>query len=204
MNAEQLSLEGFGAALASSQPAPGGGGAAALVGSVAAALVSMVGNLTVGKPKYAAFEADLEKITAAAERLRKQLLAGIDRDAEAFLPLSRAYGLPRDTENREKILEEALINAAQAPLAVMELCRDTAVLLREIAGKGSKLVLSDVICGAWFAEAALQASLINVKINTGSMHRAENRTELEARAEALLQEGLALCAGARAEAAQRL
>ena len=85
-------------ALYSKAAVPGGGGAAALVGAVGTALAGMVGNLTTGKKKYAEFEEDIQRILKEAQALQDRLLAMIDEDAENFLPLSKAYGLPKETE----------------------------------------------------------------------------------------------------------
>ena len=106
--------------LASKAPAPGGGGAAALVGAVGVALGNMVGSLTVGKKKYAAVEADLRALNARAEVLRRRLEALVQADAEAFLPLAAAYGLPKETPEQQAhkaaVLEQALDGACSARL----------------------------------------------------------------------------------------
>ena len=91
--------------LASKAAVPGGGGASALVGAVGTALGSMVGNLTVGKKKYADVEADILVIMDKAAALQKELLRLVDEDAVVFEPLSKAYGIPKDDPNREKIME---------------------------------------------------------------------------------------------------
>ena len=88
--------------LASKAPVPGGGGASALVGAVGTALGNMVGSLTVGKKKYADVEAEMYELKAKCDRLQAELLALVERDAEVFEPLSKAYGMPRATgEGRE-------------------------------------------------------------------------------------------------------
>ena len=98
--------------LASKAPAPGGGGAAALVGAAGVALGNMVGSLTVGKKKYAAVEADLRTLNARAKVLRRRLEALVQADAEAFMPLAAAYGLPKETPEQQAhkaaVLEQAL------------------------------------------------------------------------------------------------
>lgn len=101
----------FLAALASAAPAPGGGGAAALCGALAIALGNMVGNLTLGKKKYAGVQDDITALNARAESLRLDFLALIDADAAAFEPLSRAYGIPKDDPGRAEIMEAALLRA---------------------------------------------------------------------------------------------
>ena len=112
MELTKSSCEGFLESLASKAPVPGGGGAAALVGAAGVALGNMVGSLTVGKKKYAAVEADLRTLNARAEVLRRRLEALVQADAEAFLPLAAAYGLPKETPEQQAhkaaVLEQAL------------------------------------------------------------------------------------------------
>ncbi|NLC84893.1 MAG: cyclodeaminase/cyclohydrolase family protein, partial [Ruminococcaceae bacterium] len=103
--------------LASSSPTPGGGGASALVGAVGMALGSMVGNLTLGRKKYAEVEPEIKQLLLKSAEITEQFKLLVSRDAEAFQPLSRAYGLPQTTEaeklEREKIMQAALIEAVQ-------------------------------------------------------------------------------------------
>lgn len=159
----------FAAALAAKSPVPGGGGAAAYTGALAAALCSMVGNYTTGKKAYAAVEADVQRMLEKAEGLRERLLSLVDADAEAFEPLSRAYGIPRSDPQRDAILEAATKGACKAPLAMMrELCA-CIDLLDEMGRKGSKMLASDVACGALLARAALEAAAVNVFVNTRTL-----------------------------------
>ena len=114
--------------LASKEPVPGGGGAAALVGAVGVALGHMVGALTVGKKKYADVQEDILALNARAEALRARLVELVEEDARAFEPLSRAYGLPASTEEEKArkaaVMAQALDTACAAPLALMEaLCQ---------------------------------------------------------------------------------
>ncbi len=112
MDLTQLSCEDFLSQLASKAPAPGGGGAAALVGAAGVALGNMVGDLTTGKKKYAAVEEEILALNARAEALRKRLEALVQADADAFTPLAAAYGLPRETPEQQarKAAEEVLSN----------------------------------------------------------------------------------------------
>ena len=87
--------------LASKAPVPGGGGASALVGAVGTALGNMVGSLTVGKKKYADVEEEMYQLKAKADQLQADLLRLIERDAEVFEPLAKAYGMPRETEEEK-------------------------------------------------------------------------------------------------------
>ena len=179
--------------LSSKAPVPGGGGASAAVGAFGAALGMMVANLTVGKKKYAAVE---EEILAALEelgKLRDRLVALIDRDAQAFEPLSRAYGLPKNTEEekaaREKIMESALYEASVVPMEIMETVLSSMDLLETLGEKGSRLALSDVGVGILFAQAALEGASLNVFINTRLMKERSQAEELNARADRMIAEG---------------
>jgi len=183
------SCEGFLESLASKAPAPGGGGAAALVGAAGVALGNMVGSLTVGKKKYAAV-ADLRALNARAEALRRRLEALVQADAEAFMPLAAAYGLPKETPEQQAhkaaVLEQALDGACAVPLETMEACCEGIALAREYAAKGSALAVSDAGCAALFCKAALQASGLNVSINTKLMADRAHAEALNAKADALL------------------
>ena len=179
--------------LSSKAPVPGGGGASAAVGAFGAALGMMVANLTVGKKRYAAVE---EEILAALEelgKLRDRLVALTDRDAQAFEPLSRAYGLPKNTEEekaaREKVMESALYDASVAPLEIMETVLASMDLLEVLGEKGSRLALSDVGVGILFAQAALEGASLNVFINTRLMKDRGRAEELNGRADRMIAEG---------------
>ena len=188
MHYRDKSLARFGAELASSAPAPGGGGAAALCGALAAALGGMVVSLTVGKKKYAENENALQELGKRAEKAREELLGMIDADAEAFAPLARAYSLPKDAPDREQILEEALHRSAASPVRIAELCCEVIEILEGCATMGSLLVLSDAASGAALAEGALHAAVVNVKVNTALMHSRNHAAALGARMEELERE----------------
>ncbi|UOO36840.1 cyclodeaminase/cyclohydrolase family protein [Oscillospiraceae bacterium CM] len=172
--------------LASKAPVPGGGGASALVGAIGTALGSMVGNLTVGKKKYADVEADILKIMDKAAALQKDLLKLVDEDAVVFEPLSKAYGIPKDDPNRDKIMEDALKAACSVPMDIMRACCKAIELHEELAAKGSALALSDVGVGVVFCKSALMGASLNVFINTKSMMDKAHAAEIEKEADALL------------------
>jgi len=174
-------------ALASKSPVPGGGGAAALVGAVAAALASMVGNLTVGKKKYADVEEDIRALLERAESIRGELLRLMDEDASAFAPLAEAYAIPKDDPNREAVMQEALETAAEAPLQIMRVICKAIDLHKELLRKGSRLALSDVGVGAACCESALMSASLNVFINTKSMTDRGYAEALNMQADAMLQ-----------------
>ena len=108
--------------LASDAPAPGGGGAAALVGAIGTALGNMVGSLTVGKKKYADVQEEILDLKAKCDALQTELLDQVEADDKGFVPLAKAYGIPKDDPNRDAILEEATVTACAVPMHIMELC----------------------------------------------------------------------------------
>ena len=178
-------------ALASKAPVPGGGGASALVGAVGTALGNMVGSLTVGKKKYADVEEEMWELKGKADALQKELLALIERDAEVFEPLSKAYGMPRETEEEKaekaRVMEIVLKDACSVPMEIMEKCCEALDLIKEFAAKGSALAISDAGVGAVFCKAALQGASLNVYINTKSMKNREYAEELNTKADAMLE-----------------
>lgn len=181
--------------LASAAPVPGGGGASAACGSLAAALASMVANLTTGKKKYAQYEEDIQRILREAEEKRNALVALADADAEAFAPLAKAYSLPKNTEEeiayREEVMKKVLYDASIAPLRIMETVSEVILLIEEVAEKGSVMALSDAGVAAVFAKAALKGASLNVFINTKSMKDRDTADELNAKAHALIADGSA-------------
>ena len=174
--------------LASKAPAPGGGGAAALVGAVGAALGNMVGCLTAGKPKYAAVEADILALNAQAAALRLRLQSLVEADAAAFTPLAKAYGIPKDDPARPAVMAKALEEATAVPLEIMAACAEAIALLEGYEAKGSVLAVSDAGCGALFCRAALEAAGLNVAVNTRLMADRARAAALDGRAAALLEE----------------
>ena len=173
--------------LASPAPVPGGGGASALAGAIGIALGDMVGELTVGKKKYADVEGEIKDLMVRAQDLRKQLLDLVDGDAEAFAPLAKAYGIPKDDPDRPRIMEEALRTACSVPMDIMRACAQAIDLIAEFAAKGSRLAVSDAGCGAVLCKAAMQAASLNVYINTKSMQDRETARALEEEADDLLR-----------------
>ena len=165
--------------LASPAPVPGGGGASALVGAIGVALGDMVGELTVGKKKYADVEEDVKALMVNAQELRRRFLELIDGDAEAFAPLAKAYGIPKDDPTRDEVMENALKVACGVPMDIMRACGEALDLIEEFAAKGSKLAISDAGCGAVLCKAAMQAASLNVFINTKSMKDREYAANID-------------------------
>lgn len=169
MNTAQITTAEFLDTLASGQPTPGGGGAAALTGSQAAALVSMVINFTVGKKKYADVEAEMRGYLAHSEALRAALLAAVDADAAAFDAVAATYSLPKETDAekaaRTAAMQDALKHAAAVPFAVAEKCLDVIRLTAPVGAKGNTNVVSDAATALYLAFAALKSAIVNVNIN---------------------------------------
>lgn len=182
------SCASFAEVLAAKEPVPGGGGAAALVGALGVALCSMVGNFTVGKKAYAAVEDDVRRMLAEAGEVRARLLQLVEEDAEAFYPLSQAYAIPRDDPGRAEVLEEATRQACEAPLEMMRQVCHAIELLEEMGEKGSRMLLSDVGCGALLCRAALEAASMNVFVNTKTLSGREFAEATEAECDAMLAE----------------
>ncbi len=177
--------------LGSKAPVPGGGGASALVGAVGTALGNMVGSLTVGKKKYADVEEEMYELKAKCDVLQAELLALIEKDAEVFEPLAKAYGLPKETEEekaeKERVMAIVLKDACAVPMEIMVKCCDALELIKEFAAKGSKLAISDAGVGAVFCKAAIQGASLNVFINTKSMKDRALAEQLNAKAIAMLE-----------------
>ena len=178
--------------LASDAPAPGGGGAAALVGAIGTALGNMVGSLTVGKKKYAEVEAEIIELKAKCDTLQKELLDQVEADEVNFLPLAKAYGIPKDDPNRDAVMEEATIIACSTPMKIMELCCQAIEYISVFAAKGSRLAVSDAGCGAVCCKAALQAASLNVFINTKTLKDRAVADELNNKTNALLEKYCAM------------
>lgn len=178
--------------LASDAPAPGGGGAAALVGAIGTALGNMVGSLTVGKKKYADVQDEIIALKAKCDELQKQLLDQVEADEVNFLPLAKAYGIPKDDPTRDKVMEEATIIACSTPMKIMELCCEAIEAIKVFAEKGSRLAVSDAGCGAVCCKAALQSASLNVFINTKSLKNRAVAEEMNKKANDMLDKYCAM------------
>lgn len=169
----EQSISNFLDALASKAATPGGGGAAALMGAQAAALVSMVCNLTIGKPKYAEVEHELQTLLSTAEALRSQLTGMMQADVEVFNAVMAAYGLPKATEDekaaRSAAIQTALQAATDVPLACAKACAEVLTLSRVAAEKGNLNVISDAGVAVMAAYAALKSAALNVYINANNI-----------------------------------
>ena len=176
--------------LASNSPTPGGGSVAALAGALGAALISMVGNLTVGKKKYEDVEEDIKKIISSSEKLRYELSQLIEEDVKVFNNFMATYKMPKETEDEKKVraekIQESLIEAAKVPLRVAYKCLDILSLSKEVAEKGNVNVVSDAGVAVLMAEAALESAILNVKINLKMIKDEKVKTELSSSIKELL------------------
>lgn len=182
-------------ALASKAPVPGGGGASALGGALAAALGQMVANLTVGKKRYADVEEEMQQSLFALNILQMELMALADKDAEVFAPLAASYGMPTETEEqkaeKERVMEANLLAASLVPLKMMEKASAVLDILGLLEEKGSRMAVSDVGVAVQFARAALNGAVMNIYINTRSMKDREKAEELNESARKLIETGTA-------------
>ena len=176
---------------------PGGGGVSAIVGALGVALGGMVCNLTTGKKKYAEYEEDIQRIMKDAEVLKNKLMDMIDQDAENFLPLSKAYGLPRETEeekaHKAKVMEECLKVACSVPIDIVKTAFEAIKLHEELAIKGSKLALSDVGVGVALLRSAILGGWLNVLININSIKDEEYVANVRKELVPMIEEGTKLC-----------
>ena len=179
-NFKSQTCEDFIEVLASKAAVPGGGGASALAGAIGIALGNMVGSLTVGKKTYADVEEEIIECKKQADEIAKEFLELMDKDAEAFEPLSKAYGLPKSTPEelakKEEIMEEALNTACSVPIEIMKTCARGIDLVEVFAAKGTLL------------KSAMQGASLNVYINTKSMKDRRKAEELNHLADSLREE----------------
>lgn len=175
--------------LASAAPTPGGGGASAYAGALAAALASMVGNLTVGKKTYADVEDEVRASLARLDALRARLVELVDEDARAFEPLAAAYRLPKATPEEQAAknaaLQQALVGASDVPLAIMRAVADVVDEADYLAHHGSKMARSDAGVAAAFARVASDGASLNIFINAASMDDPAQAARYRGEAESL-------------------
>ena len=179
--------------LSSAAPVPGGGGASALMGAVASSLCSMVANLTTGKKKYAEYQGDIDRILEVTAKLTDEIAELIEKDAEAFEPLSKAYSIPKEEPGRDEILENALHVASDAPFEIVAKTLEVADLIEELSVKGSRLAISDVGVAASACRAAATGASMNVYINTKLMKDREYASSMNEKTDKAVAEVIAKC-----------
>ena len=166
---KDTAIEPFLDALASSKATPGGGSAAAIIGAMGAALVSMICNLTIGKKKYADVEGEMKEVLHKAEALRHRLTGMIEDDVKAFDQVMAAYGMAKETDTekaaRDKAIQAALKQATEVPLRCCHAAREVIDLAAIASDKGNLNVISDAGVGVLAAYAALRSAALNVFTN---------------------------------------
>ncbi|ADK16790.1 MULTISPECIES: cyclodeaminase/cyclohydrolase family protein [Clostridium] len=180
--------------LASKAATPGGGGGSAITGAIGMALGGMVCNLTIGKKKYAQYDEKVKGILKRSDELQAELLKMMDADAECFLPLSKAYGMPKDTEEQKKIkeetLEKCLKQACSVPVSIVKQAYEAIKLHEALVDNCSKLAISDVGVGVQCLRAAIIGAQLNVIININSIKDQEYVKKVKAETEPLVEEGI--------------
>jgi formiminotetrahydrofolate cyclodeaminase len=184
-----MAPDAFIAAVAASEPAPGGGSVAAYAGALAAALTRMVAGLTLGKKKYAAVEEEIASIAAGAEALIEKLQSLVTSDAAVYTSVSTAYKMPKSTEAeaeaRNQAIETALMAAAEVPLETARACAGVADLASTVAEKGNKNAITDAGVAALLAEAGCRGAAWNVRVNVASLDDRSRGEHLAKEAEEL-------------------
>lgn len=179
--------------LASKAPVPGGGGAAAIGGAIGIALSNMVGNLTLGKKKYADVQDEVKDLLERGYQILEELKTLADKDAEVFEPLSKAYSLPTDTPEQAKFKEETVElcskNACSVPLEIMRKASEGIKIQERMGQIGTLIALSDVGCGVVFLKAALISGALNIIININTIKDEEFVKNISAEMNRLLEEG---------------
>lgn len=189
----ELSVQHFLDALASGEPAPGGGSVAALAGAQGAALIGMVCNLSVGRKKYADVESELLAVQAQAKSLRTRLVELIDLDTAAYSTVMAAYKLPKETPDqlaaRKAAIQSALQSATRTPLEILEVCVAALELCPLVLAKGNHNAASDGAVGMLSAHAGMHAAALNVRTNLNAIDDASFVAATSARLSDLLARG---------------
>ena len=185
---EARTLHEYIAAVSSDAPAPGGGSVAAIVGALAAGLGSMVVNLTIARSKAPEqLPAELTEAVALLGDASRRLTDLSAQDELAYGQYIAATRLPKasDPERsvRQAAQQDALLVAADVPLAVAELGRSVLLTLTPVAHLGLRHALADCSVGAWLAFAAAHSALINVRINAAMMDDAARSGNYTTRAD---------------------
>ncbi|MGI6359360.1 MAG: cyclodeaminase/cyclohydrolase family protein [Bacillota bacterium] len=190
---DQYTLNQYLHELAGGDATPGGGSAAALIGALGAALVSMVGNLTIGRKKYAAVEAEMQQMTQSVCKLQEELLLLCSQDTEAYDLVMAAYKLPKATDEdkaaRKQAIADSLRAACGVPLQIAEAAIGVLQLAEQAAKQGNVNAVSDAAVGGIAAHAALHSALLNVRINLKSLPKDDWSAQTAARVAELAEQG---------------
>ena len=196
MELSELTVRSFANLLGSNAPAPGGGSAAALAGSLGAALTSMVNALTIGRKKYAEYQESAQSAFDAGSDLKDRFLTAMERDTDAFNEFSAAMALPKETPEekaaRSDAMQAALKRCIESPLHVMELCYETIRITESSLGKTNANALSDLGVSALMLGTAVQGAWLNVLINLGGLKDEAAANAYRTKGETLLNDTLNL------------
>lgn len=196
MKLTEMNIKDYMALLASSEPAPGGGSASALMGSQGAGLTAMVCSLTIGKKKYLEHEALCREVQEQCLQLKDQLLQLIDRDTEAFNVISGVFAMPRDTDEdkaaRKAAMQKALQGATKTPFEMMEAAYKALKQTERVVGKSNQSAASDLGVSALSLKAAMQGAWLNVLINISGIEDQAFVDKYRQEGEQLLKEALPL------------
>ncbi len=186
-----LTVRQFVDELSTDSPAPGGGSAAALSGSIAAGLVAMVANLTVGKKGYESVFDEMKNISVSAQKLKDELLLLVDEDTNAFNKLMEAARLPKKSEEeinkRNKLIEETTLYASEVPLRTMEKSFEVLSLAKIVSEKGNKNSNSDAGVAILLSRSAIKGGAMNVEINLKELQESEQKKSIQNKMENILQ-----------------
>jgi methenyltetrahydrofolate cyclohydrolase len=182
--------------LSSKSPEPGGGSVAALTGALGAALVSMVGNLTLGKEKYKDVQPLIEQLLKESEKLRSDMQELIQKDTEAYGALSAVYRMPKNTDEekaaRTAKMQDSLKIACQVPFEIGLKSLEVAHLAKRAADIGNVGAVSDAGVAVLLAQACAQSAALNVKINVNSIKDEAYNNETWTRMQDVLNQVAAL------------
>ena len=191
---DDVSLSQFLDAVAGGTATPGGGSVSALVGTLAAALVEMVVNLTVGKKGFEAQEAEMKKMGVEARSYRDALAATIAQDINAYQGVMKGYLLPKTTEEEKKKrreeIQKALRRAADPPLFTAATSLKVLKLCQKAAEKGNPSAITDAAVGALLAEAALRGAVFNVLVNLAALEEEDTVKKMKQELNRLEAEGI--------------
>ena len=195
MKLAEMTVTQFADVLASDAPAPGGGSTAALAGALGAALTAMVCRLTEGRKKYEEFESHVLEVKEKATALQAKFIDVMDRDTEAFMVISNAYGMPKATDEekaaRSAAIQAGLVKSTETPMEMMELSAQTIALTESLLGKFNTTSASDLGVGALTLRTAVQGAWLNVLINIGSLKDKELAESYRAKGQALVDQVVA-------------
>lgn len=192
MKLAEMTVTQFADVLASDAPAPGGGSTAALAGALGAALTAMVCRLTEGRKKYEEYQEFVLEVKEKATALQAKFIDVMDRDTEAFMVISNAYGMPKATDEekaaRSAAIQAGLVKSTETPMEMMELSAETIALTESLLGKFNTASASDLGVGALTLRTAVQGAWLNVLINIGSLKDKELAESYRMKGQALVEQ----------------